>query len=198
MINRILITIIFIETILVIAFSVPLLHNSSKLLNKSDNNIPQVESAETIELVSPNLYPGFKWSEVNKDSPYSIVHNFSDDPVLYLDSEAIHLSLEGKEWNYSDFFKTDEEFSNTDRDFSNFINAEMARLGWKSEVSKEGKKLQVITGGGGGGDIWGYVKLFRDKIRFILIRETYNDKCPCHVSYSVFINDIIPVSDIKE
>ena len=201
---RLIISLFFALLILIPAsfYLKSLLSNTSKQSFPATAVSPTPLELNKSEFIDPNnlnipgSFMGFTITSVER-ADSSIEEN-----TFYFDFKGFSLPLKG--WEARKEGLKSEDYTKYQKLFRDYLNSELTKRGWVTDLEVNGKVLQPLTADGPGGEIWGYVKRIGDKFQVIIIQErgaSYKNEpiyslrkdCPCNLSLSVFFSEVFNI-----
>lgn len=194
-------------------FALLILTPASFYLKSLMSNIPKQSSPTASSLATPAQ---IKESEFINPNTFNIpagILGFTITPVeradssieksaFYFDFKSFPLPLKG--WEARKEGLKSKDYTKHQKLFRDYLNSELTKKGWATDIEVNGKVLQPLTADGPGGAIWGYVKRSEDKFQVVLIQEINssqkgqpvsnpNQDCPCNLSFFVFFSEVFNI-----
>lgn len=201
---RFLISLFFALLILIPAsfYLKSLLPNISKQNSPTASSLPtfaQIKESEFIDsnnLNIPSKMLGFTIVPVER------ADSSIEESAFYFDFKSFSLPLKG--WVARKEGLKSEDYTKYQKLFRDYLNSELTKKGWATDIEVNGKVLQPLTADGSGGAIWGYVKRSNNKFQIIILQETSSsykkqpisnleEDCPCNLSFFVFFSEVFNI-----
>ncbi|OGM08269.1 hypothetical protein A2159_02230 [Candidatus Woesebacteria bacterium RBG_13_34_9] len=177
------------------------LPESSKIAISTTDNItktPTKESEDNLE--PPELYPELEWEEFveGKDNK-SLGQN-----GLYSQKDVVgFISMSGQEWTASKDNLDNEAMIILIRDFEEYYDNKLTQQRWDTLYKDDLYNFVPLSADGPSGNIWGYTKVGKNKLRLILLEinkppEAFGEpvSCPCSVGLRVFVSEIESLGEL--
>ena len=148
----------------------------------------------------PPLYPGVKWEKESDKNIYP-----SALLVAKTSSDFLNPDIAGQIWDAVLPNLTNEQYRDLYQEFITYYLENLKKLNWQWRIKINEYEIIGNSGDAPGAGEFGYVGHNKDQLRtIILIHQTkYNrgempltQSCPCDLYLSVFVSDMINVSDL--
>ena len=155
-------------------------------------------------LEPPELYPEFEWIKIDEENPNSLKNGNPDNTILYLEYDPINYEITGDEWIYEIEVINNDEETNLISGFNEYYSNFFEKNGWSISKDYNNKEIGAIAASGPGGDIIGYIKIVNDKARLVVVHDNNgilgrpDYKCPCALSFNMFVSDIIDLNELLD
>lgn len=194
-----LIPLVIIAIVILVVFFVAKQNKESAIPSPSPESI-SVASSELDN--TPKPYPKIKWGNPKK------VRSLNDSYLYDINQELVDgFSWSGQEWKATLTDVNHTEVTNFISEYSNYFENEFAKIGWGQKIyTKDGTPLIASSADGGSGSMEGSFGYKDNNIRYAQwgyqISYKYQrspadaSECPCDITATYFLSDIIPTNEV--